>query len=628
MADSTFSFALDDSQAAGASESLANNLQSLRAQILEDTAALGQMQKALRQMRGSAGVSTEAFGRLQKQIAAQKSRIAGAQASYVSMGGTFERIKSPANETSRRFGDLAVGGERLQDVMGLAGGSMGRLGTAAAAVTGPVGLTIAAVAALTAGLVALTAAAAKAVTTIARFGTQAALAHRKERIELEGLTESYHGLFGIWGKVGGNADQIQASIDTVSNSVALGRDQIRGYASSLARLRVRGEALTGALEAISIVASVQGEQQAQLFRSMLLHSAAAGEGIGEMVDDVKARLGGLAQQQMLDLNVQAEKMRENLGRLFVGLKFGPLLEAVSGITEMFSQSTFEGKALKQIVEVVFQPMIDAVASLGPSVKRFFQGVILGTQDVIIAVLRVAVAFKNAFGFPELSANFDTTQAGITAVKVVLVGLVGVVAAATTAVAGFAATLGGPVIAAFALGSAAFSRLKSILEGIDWSELGKSVVEGIADGIRNNVTLPLEAIKDLGLNLKDAFTSVIEARSPSRLFARVAAPIPQGVTKTLDAETPTVQRAIQHMITPPAGGLKLNPAGGPTIAPARPVAAPNQTTNNTRSVNLTVEGGLHVHAEDTGGDPEAVGRSVLDAIAGQLEGVELMLGAQT
>ena len=70
---------------------------------------------------------------------------------------------------------------------------------------------------------------------------------------------------------------------------------------------------------------------------------------------------------------------------------------------------------------------------------------------------------------------------------------------------------------------------STIKGIDWLGIGKSIVTGIVDGIKNNATKVKDAITDAVSDAKDRTLEFLGISSPSRVFAQqIGRPIAQGL----------------------------------------------------------------------------------------------------
>jgi hypothetical protein len=563
-AQATFSIDLLDGTS-GAAESAGSALKKLQKQIGDDTSALAAMQRAMKNLQGGTSVNIEQFRHLKAAIDAKKQSIAQAQSSYMALGGTFGGVKrsgKPAIDTLNQLGQTAkglpgpLGGivSSLSNLKGMLGGGVMALG----------------VVAIAAAVVALTVAAVAATAALLRYGIAQAGARRSELLRLEGLTKmrSWSGI------AAGSASEMQAAIDKVSESTALGRDKVESYAAQLYKMGLRGNNLSEALDGTAMKASVLGDEAASGFMGMAAGANFAGQSVKRLSDDVRARLGGVAAAQMLDLDVQAAKLKESFGKLWAGIKLDGLLKAVKSVTSLFSQSTRSGQALKVIVTTVFQPMINAIEYLGPVVKRFFQGLIIGALLMAIAVLKLRNWFRKTFGDSEVLKGLDLQKAalyvGVVAVAAittafVLLGVTMVGAmvmalpwiwAAVTAVGALAVEaliLAAPfILGAVAIGAliAAGYQLYKLWQEIDWTALGTSIVEGIVDGLNNAAIWLTDAVKDLAGSAMKALKDTLGIASPSKAFARLGLAIPQGIEAGVETGTPSARAAVAGIVDAP------------------------------------------------------------------------------
>ncbi len=464
-AEATFAVNLEDGTS-GPAESAASALRNLERSITADTKALASMQKAMRELQSGAVVNIDAARKLREQIDAKKSAIANARAAFVQLGGSFDATGKKSSRLG--FAQIEAAAGRLPGPIGSVTSSLGNLRGMLAG--GALALGIAAVAA---AIVALTAAAIAGTAALLKYGVATANARRAEMLRLEGLTK----MRNWYGVAAGSATAMQAAIDRVSGSTTLGRAQLEGYAAQLYKMHLRGDNLSHALEGAAIKASVLGDEAAKGFMGWAAGAAFAGQSVKRLADDVRARYGGIVAKQMLDLDVQAAKLRENFGALFAGLKIEGLLKAVWSVTELFSQSTRSGQALRALVERIFQPLIGAVEYVAPLVRRFFQGMIIGALYLGIALLTVRKWFRSVFGESSILKGIDLTNvalgAGVVAVGM-LASLFAALAAAVVLALGPLIGLGLGITLVATLGEKAWSAFKAI----EWGELGK-VLERIA-----------------------------------------------------------------------------------------------------------------------------------------------------
>lgn len=535
----------------GPAASAAKALEQLQRQIEGDQKALAAMQKAMRNLQGGGAKFAEDVKKLKTAIEAKKAAIAQSQASFIALGGKLGDFKKKSPKSM--FDELRTAAGQLPGPLGGLTSSLGKMKEFFAANALAIGI-----AAVAAGLLALAAAAAAATVALLKYGIAQASARRNELLRLEGLTK----MRNWYGIAAGNAGEMQSAIDRVSGSTALGRDKLEQYTSQLYRMGLRGENLGLALEAAAIKGAVLGDEGAKSAMGWAAGLAMTGKSVRALTDDIRARFGGVAAAQMLDLNVQAQKMRENFSRLFYGLKIEGLLKAVQTVTSLFSQSTASGRALKAIVESVFQPMINAVETLTPLVRRFFQGMIIGALEIGIVLLKVRNWFKRTFGDSELLNGINLQTLAVKLGMVAVFGLAAVfgVLAAALSIATANVLL---IYTAFGLLISAIATLVKKAWNYDWKSLGKSIVDGIVGGLKGGAKWVIDAVKNLGDASWKAFKSKLGIASPSKEFAKLGLAIPQGVEEGVNAGAPSVQGAVGDMVDVPQGGAAR--AGGSNVS---------------------------------------------------------------
>ncbi len=633
-ADNTATFAVDlNAQGAKAgAESAAGSLEKLRDQIDEDTAALANMQKALKNLQGGTSVNIQAFQQLKKTIEAKKATIAQTQERFLQLGGTFRKGKKPVDDNADALKTLF---ERMQKGGGPIGGLAGQLSSLRGLLASGGALVVGAVA-FVAVLAAVAGAALYAAAALVKYGIAAADAYRSERLQLEGLTK----VRNWYGIAAGSAGDLQSAIDRVSDSSALGRDQIVGLGEGLYKAGLRGAAWEDALDGLTIAQSAAGAGQAAMYQSMIAGAGRSSAAVKRVTDDIRARFGGVAKAQMLSLTVQSKKLKESFDGLFRGLKLDGFLTALKSITDLFSQNTASGRALKQILEVVMQPLIDGFAVVAPFAEAFFLGMVIGAQKLVIAYYDVRLALKGAFGNTDLFKNIDSLtfalNLGKYAAYAMAAGVALLGAAFVVAIAPLAIISGLFFGVGFALASVVdkvFGAAKSIAS-INWLGLGASLVDGLVGGIMAGVGKVVGAVKNLANAAKNALKSALDSHSPSRVGIAIGKTLPQGGAIGIEADTPLVARAARKMASaaedgaapsmnalPRSSALSGGGAGGAVASAGGTTIAPIV------NVNVTIAGGGRDGSDEL--EPmirRVVGEEMPGAIRNAFTGVALTMGA--
>jgi hypothetical protein len=600
MSDATATFAYKiDSNAKDVALGDAAALQKLREQIQGDIVVLRQMQQAMRSLQAGGLAKSGEMKELQDRIGAQKAAIAGAQRAYIQLGGSFR-------EGGRGAKAAANGLAALGDIASGLPGPIGALGNKLHSVSALVGrgAMAAGILAIAAALVVLVAASIAAGAALVKYAVTQADARRSELLRLEGLTKVRRFMIDGFGpRRADKASFLQGNIDEVASKVAIGRDQVAQLSDELYRAGLRGGNLQQALEGASIALAGGGQEALTQFKAMAMGIGFMGGNVKKVTDDAKARFGNINKLMMLGLNVQIMKAKENFSALFRGIKIEGFLEGLGKVTEMFSQSTASGRALKVIIETLVQPLINGFGAAGPLAKRFFQGVIIGALLLTLTLLDVRDALVSTFGGNKVLNSLDL-QTAVVYAGVVAVGLLAASFVALGVAIGSAVAILTGVVVAVLLPFAALYAGYQLFKKIDWKAAGMSVVQGIADGIRAGFGLVLDAIKSLGIESHKTFKRSILSSSPSRLFFKAGYTAPQGVAGGMLAGKPLVARAAADMMTVPS--LPFDQPSLPQIAPV----------SNSKKVEISI-GNLSVEG---GADAKSQAFSVRDELMRILEGV--------
>lgn len=611
----TFAIALDD-QASGAAKAAAGALQDLKKKIEGDIGALAEMNAAMRRLKGGTSMNVEAYKHLKASIAAKHASIAKMQEQYVLLGGTFGKVANGATQASSRFAGMteaiSAGNPALGGMLGRVGGLGKMLGAA-----GLAGIAVAAAAAIIGLGVAL-----------AGVGLHMADVIRTQQIQMQGLAalgKAYQslgqaailggGMFAlIAGKASatvGEGDALTAMVGRVTEKFAVGREQVLGYMKSLMQARLSGKNLEAALDGAATMSSVFGEEAAGSFINMAKQAQFFGSSVKSLANNVQAKFGDMARSLKLGLGAQIDQLKTNLGKLFTGIKIEGFLNGLHEVLSVFSQSTASGRALKALTETILQPLYSGAASLGPILKNLWRGVIIGALMGTIAFLKIRNAFRDAFGKDTIS-NIDWMN----------------VALYTGATIGLAlAAAVGLMVGAWSLLIAAHKR---VAQGLAWmidqftwaysflkewsgsgAELGTLFVNGLVLGIQSAASGAWNAVKNLAQGLKNAFTSVMQIQSPSKVFFGYGVNIGQGAMLGMQHVQPQVEQATANMVSMPS--LPIPSASSYTA-----------TTNNNSQRGPTT---INISIDGAGGDAKALAKQVIEIFQDYVEGEVITIGGE-
>lgn len=350
MADATATFGIDIEETGG--EDAASSLEALRAKLVADTSALREMTTAMRNLRAGGQSGSEAMAQLKEQIAAQRIAVGQAQASFVSLGGTFGKVGSASaaglGELAAAADDAGLSTEQMllaaKGALGPMGGLFERAGMLSRALGG---VNLMAVAAGVA-LVALAAIVVTGIARLTQFAFAAADAARSQKLAFAAMVGG--------SRAGGEA--LAAAVNRVAQTVPQTRAELATLAEQLAKTGLRGKALEDALAAAAAKAA-----------------------------------GPFAADKMLSFGVQADKLRDNVAQIFEGIDVGPFLSALQDLLSVFSQSSASGRALREIATQMFGAMFSAAAAVLPYLKAAFQAVLIAGMQAFIWIRPAIPALK-------------------------------------------------------------------------------------------------------------------------------------------------------------------------------------------------------------------------------------------
>lgn len=410
--------------------------------------------------------------------------------------------------------------------------------------------------------------------------------------------------------------ELSAVISDVASKVPLSRDKIAEMGRALELAHLQGRRMQNALEAMGIVASAVGPQaaskleeiatRAQKFRrfwiglfelegtglvlgdvakalgeqlgvatetarKMILSGrVSVDQGLEAMAAATRAKFGATVAAQMLALDVQLSKMRENFKALFGGLNLEPLLRGLKMVTSLLDQNTVTGRTLKMMVEKLFNPLLEQGSVVFPAIRAFLQGIVIGVLLLQIAILKIKKGLVEAFGGESRSA-IDWVKLAMYAG----IGLVGALTAAFALLTVAIVALGVaaffvffPVIATMMLIAgtvylivAAIRRASAAIGGIDLSAAASNMVNTFVNGIRSKLGDVVSAMAQMGGAAAGALKSALGIASPSKVAVDAANNVTSSFATTVEAGTGDTKAAFSGMVEGRAGG-----GGGGTSAP--------------------------------------------------------------
>lgn len=302
--------------------------------------------------------------------------------------------------------------------------------------------------------------------------------------------------------------------------------------------------------------------------------------IGKVIDKVKA--GGNASKEIAKIAKQfnvagtganaAAKQANTLDGVLTRLKaapgnildalaknLGPDLDKAAGAaTKLINEFIKSGQA-----KAVVDGIASAVRAIGagiekaaPIAKAFWEGLKSGFGPVITELGKMGPLIEKFTGNKSAMDGFATAAR-----------------AAGVAIGFMAGTIVRGVAAAAALigiGASVIGKLKEL--GSSALSAGKSVIDGLVNGIKGGIEKAVAAARELADKVKGVLPKALQMHSPSKLFEGYGGNITDGLAKGIDGGVRDVKAAMGALgnITPananavPAGGGRAGAAGGGSV----------------------------------------------------------------
>ena len=588
MSDDTVTYSIRlDENISGTAEEAAARLDSMRDSVQKSRGEVRELGRVLREFRKAGLGSSEQVKELAKQFSAQRAQVAASIAAYVRAGGSLSELSKRTNVQAQSTSALT------QDMNELAAVSMGSLAPALAS-------PVTAILALTAAATAMISAVTGATSALLSFAIASADSRLREISTNAGLNT----LPRLFGRIRASAEDMTNAIDRSADATVVSRDRLNTLARQLAVTGLQGSSLATALEAVAVAQQVQGDRGAAIARRQMVMAARGGRSVEEVAARIQQRLGPIARRQLLEIGNQIESLKTAFDAMFRGVEIEGFLTSLSEITNMLAASTAEGRSLRLLMETIFQPLIDQASSAIEPIRRFIQGLILGFLETAIAIVETRNALERAFGrkftlFDDFGLSiwtavnlgrlaFSMLMGAITVTGLLVAFVVAGVYAASRAMA--------PVIAfVFDLYSA-ITNLVSAIQNIDWSGVGASIMRGLVAGVVGETRFVQGAITRVATSIRDAFASVLQIRSPSKVFEEFGGQLTAGLALGVEGTAVEADRAVSGLISTPEVSVESAEA-----------------SSNAGPVEITI----NVNGAD---GPEGTARAIRDELAGIFEGL--------
>ncbi len=531
--------------------------------------------RAKQQLVASGGGDVSGFT---ARIDAQRAAVIRAQQAYVRMGGSARVARNAGGSVGEALGGLSAKAKRAELDLGQLDTSFSALG----GVAGESGARVAELgeafqmlramgpAALVAGIVIVVAALAVALVaaTVAavKWAVSMADGARTQRLTLESLRANYAALAGI-----------EEMMPRVAARSGLAREEISGLAEDLAKAKVPAENMEAALSAMATAKA--GGANADFLAKLEAGLKSTGKVPPQLAEQF-SRFENIARAKMLSLDSISMRLRENASELFADLDIEPLLAGLESVLSIFDTTTAEGKALRDLLTIIFQPMVDFAVRMLPKVERKFYEVAIAAMEAYLEIKaqwdspmgakfrKGLELIKEAFQAVGVVSDFVANHTMVRPLRKAAEGAFMLVAAIGS-LHGMWATVSASASAAWKKVVSSVDNAIASIKGKSLTQIGVDMMLGLASGIVKGGAKVFQAIADVvGGAIKGA-EKMLERKSPSRVFMRIGADTSEGMAIGVRDRAPRVQAEMAAMVRVPAVLAANDNAkawGASTVAP--------------------------------------------------------------
>ena len=611
-ADKTATFGVKVDAQSNAGEA-ANSVEALYKRIAASQDAIKNYSSSLRNLRGSSEEVKVAKDKLKAAINAERDSVSGNVLALGKLGTTLDAVKTKAAAAAKatsgvKEGFAAAGGPvanlngKLESLTSLLTGSGGAM---AAVTAGAAGL-VAAIAAVAASV-------AGAAVSLAKFIFESGNLLRTQSLMREAATGTAE-----------NAKAFGHQIDALAAKVPQTRAELNELAVSLSRsvagTRVTGQAAVDTFNAVAQASAAMGDSAGKAIEGIITRGKQFGrmglgltelQGTGIAFQDVAAQLSanlkislkdaqnqlfmgrvtidagakairdtiekrfaGINARRMLDLEVIGKKFRDTLTSLTEDVNLAPVLEGFSKLTSLFDKGSVTGAALKDLVTNFGNALAGVFKGSLPFIEKFITQLVIETTRFEIMLLKTAVFLKQTFGI-DLKKAFGDGETAIIAAQAAFAVFAGAVIATGAAIAVPIANL---VLFIKTISDVvnALPALWDKIKAMDWTALGKSILDGIVKGLTSGISAVTGAVSSLADNLKERFKGALGIHSPSTVFEVYGKQTTEGYSRGVEASAPQAGAAVKAMAPTPS-----------TIRIGGAATTPTRTGNTSATVTVNV-----------------------------------------
>jgi hypothetical protein len=302
-------------------------------------------------------------------------------------------------------------------------------------------------------------------------------------------------------------------------------------------------------DVLSALAKQLGVGQLEAERQLRLGRVKLKDGLRALEAAAQTRFGKTISAQMLSVNTQFSKAKENLAGMLTGVDMEPALNGLKELLSIFDENTVTGSVLKTVLQEAFGGMSKALGVLLPLGKDFFLEMLIGALQMYLAIRPIARQIRDWI------EPFLTAENAALAGKIAIYGI----AAAFGLVAIAALAAAAAIMLPFALAIGAVYLIGAgVSAAWDWlindaAEAGANLIDSFVGMLTGGVGRAMDAAKDLASSVAKAFKGALGIASPSKLFQSYGRFTVQGFAEGVEQEAPQAQGAVDEMSPDAPGG---------------------------------------------------------------------------
>src|SRR4029077_17799103 len=419
------------------------------------------------------------------------------------------------------------------------------------------------------------------------------------------------------GGTAANATALGHQIDALARSIATPKAELNELALSMTRsllgTRVSGQGIVDTFNAVAQASEAMGKEAGSQIQSLITRGKQWGRmslGIFELqgtgitfadvaknlakqlgislqaaqfqlvtgyakIDDgakairtaIETRFASINLRKMLDLDVIKAKFKETLGALTAGVNLDPLLTALKGIGDLFSETTMTGAAMKDIVTDLGNALVGKAAGGANLATRAIKQIVIWAYQADIAFLKAKHGIS----------DFVTPFGKLVTSKDLVFALKGAVAGMALGLAE-AAIVVGVFVAALKIDELAVDSVTKIDVFADtigdrmrqgFKDVGKAALDGLTAGLRGAWDTLKSTVGGVADSVKNTFKNLLGIHSPSKVFEGYGAATAEGYAGGVRSHASAAQSAVDAMSpTAPAqtGAASAAPSMGSVKIP--------------------------------------------------------------